>query len=429
MSNGMPGRSPWSWLGVQPEEVAPAAWAFLYFFALLTGYYVLRPVRDALGAAGQLQWLFTGTFVCMLLLTPVYGGIVARYPRRVFLPAVYGFFIACLLTFFALFQLFPHAFWLTATFFIWVAVFNLFAVSVFWSFMSDIFEQAQAKRLYGPIAAGGTVGGFVGPTITGLAVQTVGVANLFLISAGLLGLALIAILRLVPWARQMEQRRGAADGDVAIGGSSVAGAKLVARSPFLFAMVLLMYFGVGVGTLLYNEQAAITRELFTDAAARTAYYARIDFAINSLSLVLQAAITRALLTRYGVKPLLLIPAAAMIIGFSALTGSPTPLLLAGVQVVTRAGNFGMIQPGRESLFTRVDRESRYKAKNFIDTVVYRAGDLTFVWLHTALVAVGVGHSGIAALGACVAAVFALASWRVIATQPKVEAAPPGAPVP
>jgi AAA family ATP:ADP antiporter len=309
-------------------------------------------------------------------------------------------------------------------FFIWVSVFNLFVVSVFWSFMSDIFAQEQAARLYGPIAAGGTVGGFLGPVITALAVEAVGVANLFLISAALLCLALFCIVRLVPWARRLELARGTTIGDDAIGGSALAGVKLVASKPFLLAIVMLMYFGVGVGTLLYNEQASITRELFPEQAPRMAYYAWIDFSINTLTLLLQLFVTRLLLPRFGVAPLLLIPATAMAIGFALLAGSPLPLLLAAVQVATRAGNFGMIQPGRESLFTRVDRETRYKAKNFIDTVVYRGGDLSFVWLHTGLIALGVGHAGIALLGSAVALAYGLSAWRVVVLQPKPEPVPP-----
>lgn len=405
--------SPLRLLGVERDEAAALAWSFLYFFALLTGYYVLRPVRDAMGATSQLQWLFTGTFVAMLLVTPLYGALVSRFPRRVFLPVVYAFFIACLLFFHVAFV--NKEPWIAPAFFIWVAVFNLFAVSVFWSFMSDIFDNDQAKRMYGAIGAGGTAGALLGPTITTLLVGRIGVANLLLISCALLAVCLACIVRLGPWARANEARRGVHTGDDAMGGSMLGGFALLARSRFLQAAALLTFFGVGVGTLLYNQQAAIAKAQFPgDDAARTAYYAAIDLAINGLTLLLQLFVTRLLLTRFGVAPLLLVPAMVVLAGYCLLTASPLPLLVAGVQVCTRAGNFGFIQPAKESLFTRVDREMRYKGKQFIDTVVYRGGDLSFVWLHTGLVAgLGFGPSGVFAVGIAIALAMALGCWRLV----------------
>ena len=404
--------SPLRLLGVERDEAVALAWSFLYFFALLTGYYVLRPVRDAMGATGQLQWLFTGTFIAMLLVTPLYGAIVSRFPRRVFLPVVYAFFIACLV-------LFQVAFlrdepWIAPVFFIWVAVFNLFAVSVFWSFMSDIFDHAQAKRLYGAIGAGGTAGALVGPTITTTLVGSIGVPNLLLISAALLGVCLVCIVFLGPWARANEARRGVRGAEDAMGGSMLGGIGLLARSRFLQAAALLTFFGVGVGTLLYNQQAAIARVQFPDANERTAYYSAIDLAINLLTLLLQLFLTRVLLTRFGVAPLLLVPAFVVLCGYALLTASPLPLLVAAVQVCTRAGNFGFIQPAKESLFTRVDRETRYKGKQFIDTVVYRGGDLSFVWLHTGMVAgLGFGPHAVFAVGIVIALAMAFGCWRLV----------------
>lgn len=404
--------SPLRLLGAEGDEAAALGWSFLYFFALLTGYYVLRPVRDAMGATGQLQWLFTGTFFAMLVVTPLYGALVSRFPRRVFLPVVYAFFIACLVLFHVAFL--RQEPWVRSVFFIWVAVFNLFAVSVFWSFMSDIFDHEQAKRMYGAIGAGGTVGALLGPTITTLLVGRLGVANLMLISAALLGVCLVCIVMLSPWARANEARRGTRGGEEAMGGSVLAGFALLAKSRFLQAVALLTFFGVGVGTLLYNEQAAITRVLFPDDDERSAYYGAIDFAINALTLLLQLFVTRVLLTRFGVAPLLLVPAFVVLAGYSILAASPLPLMVAAVQVVTRAGNFGFIQPAKESLFTRVDRETRYKGKQFVDTVVYRGGDLSFVWLHTGLVSgLGFGPHGVFAIGILVVFGMAFGSWRLV----------------
>ncbi|MCD7100074.1 MFS transporter [Stenotrophomonas sp. MMGLT7] len=426
-------RHTFSALGVD----SPALWwSLLYFFCLLTGYYVLRPVRDAMGAssdvlavfpAALVQWagrtgislgdftlqvLFTGTFVCMVLLQPLYGALVSRFPRRVFLPVVYLAFIACLLAFYWMFDHDTPG--RGAVFFIWVAVFNLFAVSVFWSYMADVFDNDTAKQVYGYIGAGGTIGALTGPLITRLLAERVGVGNLLLVSACFLGVCLLCILKLRRFALRREQRQLQPDGEQAMGGTVLAGLRLVWSDPLLRALAVLMFFGVGVGTLLYNEQAAIARRFFVEDEARTAYYANIDLAVNGLAIVVQLFLTRWLLRRFGIAPLLLLPALAILIGFSLLAASPFPLLVAVVQVMTRAGEFSLAKPARETLYTRVDRESRYKAKAVIDTVVYRGGDLTFVWVHKLLTALGSHLVFLAGVG--VAAGMTFGAWRVIQTQ-------------
>ena len=421
------------------RDSPPLWWSLLYFFSLLCGYYVLRPVRDAMGASGDvlavfppwvvgwseragfpladytLQILFTCTFVCMVLLQPVYGALVSRFPRRIFLPAVYLVFIACLLFFYWAFN--HEVSGRGAAFFIWIAVFNLFAVSVFWSFMADVFSNENAKKVYGYIGAGGTIGALLGPVITRSLVQRIGVGDLLLVSVGFLGLCLLCILMLRPWAVRREQELGEASGEQAMGGSVWAGLRLVWASPLLRALAMLMFFGVGVGTLLYNEQAAIARKFFIEDDARTAFYANIDLAVNTLTILVQVFLTRWLLRRHGVAPLLMLPALAILIGFSLLALSPLPILVAVVQVVTRAGEFSLAKPARETLYTRVDRESRYKAKAVIDTVVYRGGDLTFVWVHKALAAFGSQMVFLAGVG--VAAGMTFGAWRVIRAQRKL----------
>lgn len=383
-------------------------WAFAYFFFLLTGYYVLRPVRDALGSTQNLQLLFTGTFISMLLLQPLYGALVSRYPRRVFLPVVYAVFIVCLLFFYWAFQ--QPLPWRSGAFFIWVAVFNLFAVSVFWSFMADVFNHAEAKRFYGYIGAGGTLGGFLGPILSRNLAGHIGVANLLLVSAFMLLMCIVCIQRLRPWARAREKAEPGFQPGMAMGGSVLAGLRLIGEQPLLRALAVLMFFGVGVGTLLYNEQAAIARTHFADAASRTEYFAGIDLAINVITLLVQVVLTRGLLQRFGVAPVLMIPAVVVLLGFSVLTASPLPLLVAVVQVMTRAGEFSLMKPARETLYTRVSREARYKAKAAIDTVVYRGGDLTFVWLHKGLV--GFGSTAVFSTGVLVAAGLCAGAWWV-----------------
>ncbi|BCS34009.1 MFS transporter [Luteitalea sp. TBR-22] len=395
--------------GVTRDERSALAWSFLYFFSLLCAYGLLRPLREEMGVrhgVNRLQWLFSGTFLCMLLAQPLYGALVSRFERRVFLPVVYGFFIACLLVFYAVFRLDRGMTVAVPAFFIWVSVFNLFVVSVFWSFMSDIFTTDQAKRLYGIIAAGGTCGALAGPALTALLVQEVGVPQLMLISALLLGGALVAIVRLLPWATA---RRGA---DRAIGGTVLAGARLVTASPFLRAIAGLLLLYVTVNTILYYQQAAVVAAAFTDSASRAAYFARIDFAVNALTVVTQVVVTRVLLTRFGVTPLLMLSPLVVALGFAWLAATPGPLLLASIQVVHRAGNFSLIAPARESLFTRVDRESRYKAKAFIDTAIYRGGDLVVGWCMAAVAARKLPLGEVALIGLAVASIWALLGWRV-----------------
>ena len=416
-------------------------WTFVYFFCLLSGYYVLRPVREAMGAAadvamvfppGMIAWfagigmpldryilqiLFTCTFLIMLLLQPAYGWLVSRYPRRVFLPLVYGFFIGTLLLFHGLFD--SNVAGRGMAFFLWLTVFNLFAVAVFWSFMADIYTNVQAKAYYGYIGAAGTLGAFLGPVITRSLVEAVGIANLMLISAALLSVCVLCIVKLRPYAVAREQKQKLASGEVPMGGEVWAGLKLIAREPLLRWLAVLMVLGVGVGTLLYNEQAAIVRAHYPDSAEATAFYATIDLAVNTLTLIVQLLITRALLSRFGIGPALLVPGAGIIIGFSILAASPLPIIVAIVQVMTRSCEFSLAKPARETIYTRVGREWRYKSGAAIDTVVYRGGDLTFVWLHK-LVAVA-GSPAVFGLGMLVASGMTIAAWRVLGEEKKLAA--------
>jgi AAA family ATP:ADP antiporter len=426
------------------RESPPLLWSFLYFFCLLSGYYVLRPVREAMGASSDvaavfppamieffrvrgvslgdftLQVLFTCTFLIMLLLQPVYGLLVSRYPRRVFLPVIYGFFIATLLVFYVLFD--SGVAGRGMAFFLWITVFNLFAVAVFWSFMADVFDDVEARAYYGYIGAAGTLGALLGPLLTRTYVQSIGIANLMLVSAALLSLSLICVLRLRRWAVRREQQRRRTSGELPIGGGVLAGLRLVATEPLLRWIAILVVLGIGVGTMLYNEQAAIMRAAYPDDAERSAIYGDIDLAVNALTLVIQLLLTRFLMSRYGIAPVLLIPGLAVIVGFSVLAASPLPLLVTIVQVMTRASEFALAKPGRETIYTRVEREWRYKAGAAIDTVIYRAGDLTFVWVHKLLA--GFGSSVVFGFGLLLATGMTAGAWRLLREQARLPAAPP-----
>jgi AAA family ATP:ADP antiporter len=420
-------------------ESPPLLWSFLYFFCLLSGYYVLRPVREAMVASSDIaavfppalvaafdrrgialgefvpQFIFTSVFVIMLLLQPAYGWLVSRFARRVFLPVIYGFFITTLLVFHAMFD--SGVAGRGLAFVLWLTVFNLFAVAVFWSFMADVYTNAQARRYYGYIGAAGTIGAFTGPALTGLLVQRVGIPNMMLVSCVLLALCVVCILRLRPHAVLREQVQGQRSGEVPMGGEVLAGLKLVAREPLLRWLALMVVLGVGVGTLLYNEQIAIARAAFQTAEQRTAYFSRIDLAVNTLTLVVQLLVTRALMSRFGIAPALLIPGAAIILGFAMLAASPLPILIAVVQVVTRASEFSLAKPARETIYTRVGREWRYKAGAAIDTVIYRGGDLTFVWVHKALSAFG--SNVVFGAGLAIASLMTFSAWRLLREEAKL----------
>lgn len=417
------------------RESPPLLWSFLYFFCLLSGYYVLRPVRDAMGASSDveavfpaamvgffarhgiplrelvLQVLATCTFVLILVAQPLYGALVSKFPRRVFMPLLFGFFILCLLGFYALFD--RDVGGRGMAFFLWVTVFNVFSVSVFWSFMADVFSNVEAKRCYGYIGAAGTIGAFVGPTITGTLAERVGVANLMLVSAGFLIVCTVCIVRLRHWAVQRETRAGR-DNESAMGGGVLAGLKLVAREPLLRWMAVLVFLGVGVGQLLYNQQNAIARESFATAEARAEFYAGIDVAVAVITLVVQLFVTRFLLSRFGLWPALMIPMAALLLGFAVLTASPLPMLVAAVLVVTRSNEFSLIKPARETIYTQVDRQWRYKAGAAIDTAFFRGGEVSFSWVYKGLSLFG--SQAVFGVGLLLAAAMSASAWRLIREQ-------------
>ncbi len=369
--------------GVHRHEWPALILAFVYFFLVLAAYYVLRPVREQLAAANGVQVLlpyYTATFIAMLALTPVYGWFVARFPRKRFVPGVYVFFIINLLAFIPAFQaqgtLNPEI--LGGVFFVWMSVFNLFVVAVFWSFVADIFSADQAYRLFGIVALGGTLGAITGPLLSKLLVHVIGIGPLLGVSAALLTGAVACILGLVAWSRRHPVAQDATRNEAVIGGGFWAGAKLVAASPFLRRIAVLMVLGDSVGGVLYNLQTDIGHRFYPDGAARTDFFASVDAATNVLMALTQIFVTRIVLTRVG--PALSIAGTEMVKLFTLVTlamiGQPGAVAVA--LIVTRAGSYGVNNPAVDSLFTRVDRETRYKAKGFIDTAIWRLGDVLVV---------------------------------------------------
>jgi|KBSMisStaDraftv2_1062788.scaffolds.fasta_scaffold07013_5 AAA family ATP:ADP antiporter len=405
---------------VRPGEMRALLWSFAYFFCLLAGYYVLRPLRDEMGIAGgvkNLQWLFTATFFVMLAAVPVFGAIVARLPRKRFVPLVYHFFVLNIAIFWVLLTLNIERVMVARVFFVWISVFNLFAVSVFWSFMADLFASEQGKRLFGFIAAGGSAGALAGPAITVALAVPLGPVNLLIIAAVLLELAVLCAHRLETSAAELATARSAAQpkapanaqpaGNV-LGGGWLAGILMVLRSRYLGGIALWVVLLSLAGTFLYFQQANIVAAASDDPAVRTRIFATIDLAIGIVTLVVQCFATGRLIARFGVGPAVAFLPVVFACGFVALALSPALLVVIAFQAMQRAANFALSNPAREVLFTVVSREEKYKAKNVIDIVVFRGADAVTGWLFATLRGAGLELSTIS-----LATVPFLVAWAIL----------------
>ncbi len=405
-------------IAVQRGEFPALFWSFTYFFALLCSYYIVRPMRDEMGIAGgveHLQWMFSGTFVVMLAAVPLFGWVTRRFAVRQFLPYVYLFFMANLLLFFALFRSNITGAYVARAFFIWASVFNLFIVSVFWSLMADIFNNEQAKRMFGMIAAGGTLGALTGPVLTATLVLKLGPTNLLLVSAAFLGWAVLCVHRLIAW-RSSTSATGPGkhdpEADTALGGSIMAGVQMILRSPYLIGICLLMLLFTTLATFLYFQQAHIVRVSFDDPAQRTALFAAMDFTVNALTLILQLFLTGRIVKRYGLGWSLALIPLLLALGFLTLGFSPVLGVLVVVQVLRRAGNYAIMRPAREMLYVVLGKVEKYKAKNFIDTVVYRGGDAISAWAFAGLQGIGLSAAGISFVAVPLAGVWAWIAFRL-----------------
>lgn len=372
------------------HEWPALAGSFAYFFCLLAGYYILRPVRDTMGVAigsRDLPALFTAMFVAMLVLVPLFGWLCARLPRARLLPLLYGFFALNLAAFYAALQSGVPVARIAPVFFVWVGVYNLFVVSVFWSFMADLWSSAQAERLYGAIAAGGSLGAIAGPALTSLAAEALGTANLLLVSAGFLCVAIACIAGLGRWAKA-HPRPADPDPEQPMGGSVLAGARTALASPYLLGVCAWLLCYTLLSTTLYFQQIEIVGREIAEAAERTRLFSTIDLVVNSLTLLTQVLLFPRLVAGLGVTWLLALMPLLSVAGFLVLGAAPMLAVLIVFGVARRAGEFAISKPVRETLFTVVPREDKYKAKNFIDTVIYRGGDTTAGWVFSGLRTLG-----------------------------------------
>jgi len=387
---------------LEKHEYVAVAWSFVYFFCVLSSYYMLRPVRETMAVESGVEnvpWLFATTFVVMLIVAPLYGWVTSRFPRKQFLPWVYLFFVVNILLFWGGFSFAIgnelSFVWLGRAFFVWISVFNLFVVSVFWSFMADIYTRDQGRRLFGIISAGGSVGALVGPFATRFLVVPIGFQNLLPISAALLLFSVFCITQLRAWVvtEHPDDTATTVDSNKALGGSALGGIRQLIASKYLRSIAVISVIASLMGTALYMFMTDLVGTTFATPDERTELFGLLDGATNALSLVGQLFLVNRSVRRFGVGKTLAIMPLLSLIGFMVLAINPVFLVVAVLQALRRGIGFGLAKPTHVMLYSVVTPKEKYKAKNFIDTVVYRGGDLIgtlsvkFMW--------AMGISGIA----------------------------------
>jgi AAA family ATP:ADP antiporter len=388
---------------VKREEVALVLWSFAYFFCLLAAYYMIRPVRDEMAVqygAERLHELLTGTFVTMIAIIPLFGWLASRLPVNRLLPTIYVGFAALLGGFYTVLEGGAARVAVAPFFFVFVSVFNLFVVSVFWSFMADLYSTEASRRLFGFISAGGSLGAIAGPLAASALVPLVGVNSLLLASACTLLVTLVCIGALLR--RSGAKRFLRSEVETGAKPSLWIGVLRIVRSPYLIAICLFVTCYTVLGTMLYFQQVSMVREALPDAATRTRLFAAVDLAVNALTLVIQMFLTGRLLSRLGATAMLVALPVVSVIGFAALGAWNVLPVLVAVGVLRRAGEFAISKPTRETLFTVVPHEDKYQAKNVIDTVIHRGGDAASSWFAAALRSAGLSLAGMAWVGVPIA---------------------------
>jgi ATP:ADP antiporter, AAA family len=399
---------------IEPGEVRAVIAAFCLFFTMWAGYFAVRPVRETVGTVlggDRVADLWMLTAICSVLVIPVFGLVVARFRRSIFLPATYGVVAAVLALIGIVFQsegITPLA---GGIFYVFISVVNMFLISLFWSFLLEIFDQGQAKRLFGVIFAGGSAGALAGPLVSDLSVGLIGQSGVLFLGASLFIAAIFCqfvLLRI--WSRRSTADRTVAADDRPLGGNVFAGVTLILRSPYLIGIALFIVGLSMVSTLLYFEQLRLVALTFDDVTQRTRVFARLDWIVQSLTLFTQLFLTGRIAARFGVTTLLTLVPLALVLGFLALAASGTFAVLAVIMVLRRAGEYALVRPGREMLWSPLDKETKYKAKNTVDVPVYRGADAVSAQLNSAIQAVGVSGAGVMLIGAVVAAVWASIGW-------------------
>jgi len=404
---------------VERREVPSVVVAFFLFFCVLGGYFAVRPVRETVGTIlgrDRVANLYVATWIASLAIVPIYGAIVAKVRRSVFLPLIYGFVAVALAIVGGVLQNQSKNVAVGQFFYVFISVLSLFLVSVFWSFLVELFDSGQAKRLFPVIAAGGTAGALVGPLFTDLAARSIGNGGVLFVGAALFALAVVLqaiLIRLWKSGPEPHGERGDADSqarDRALGGNPFAGITLVLRSPYLLAIAAYVALLATANTFLYFEQLRLVSTTFADTQTRTSVFARIDWIVQSITILAQLFLTGRIASRLGLVVLLTIIPVAVFFGFIALAIWNTFIVLAIVIVLRRSGEYAFVRPGREMLWTPMSKETKYKAKNFVDVPVYRGADAAVAQLQGAIQGAGFGVQTLALLGALAAVFWAVNGW-------------------
>ena len=381
------------------SETRLQGWAFAWFFCLLAGYFLLRPVRETIGVMGgesRLSWLYTATFVAMLATNPIYAWAVAKLRRQTLVPALYVFFASHLGLFCIAFAVLDKAGRALAydVFFVWLSVFNLSAVTTFWGLLADVFDRERAKNRFGMIGAGGTAGAIAGSLAADFGSKALGFVGLLTVASGLLLIAAFCAQRVL---LECKATDGKLAEERAFRSPVLQGWRDALATPYLRTICIYLLLFTITATFVYYEQRDIVSRTIQGDAERTSYYARINYGSNILVLFLQGATTAFLLRRLGIGRALAGVPALMVVGFSALLVSPALAIVSSFEVLRRTSHFALSKPAQEVLFTSVPRDQKYRAKSFIDTVVYRGGDVLAAWVYT-FVAQGFGFLATAIFG-------------------------------
>ena len=385
-------------LGLERHEYVAVAWSFAYFFCVLSSYYILRPVREAMAVGSgpdTIPYLFIGTFIAMLVATPIFGWVASRFPRRVFLPWVYLFFASNIAIFWVVFSQAVSAeqeyVWLGRAFFVWLSVFNLFVVSVFWSFMADIYTREQGRRLFGIITAGGSIGALLGGAATSALVVPIGFQNLLPISATLLVLAVVCISQLRKWVvlEHENEITETAASEKPLGGNPLAGITHLLSSKYFVGIAISSVIASLLGTALYMFAAELVETAIPDSNQQTQFFSNMNVATNALSIVGQMFVVKHVVSRFGIGVSLALLPIVSVVGFAVLAFDPVLGVVAVLTVARRALGFGFSKPTTDMLYSVVTPEEKYKTKNFIDTAVYRGGDVVGTWSVKLMSALGI----------------------------------------
>lgn len=400
---------------VQRNELRGMLGSFTLLFLIWTAYSVLRPVRETMGitsGVSKLPILFWATFACTLAIQPLFGTLAARLRRAMLLPALYLFFAANLLLFYAWFYVQEDHTWIARAFFVWLSVVNLFWLSVFWSFMADIFTREQSHRAFGFIAAGTSLGGLAGPLITANLAETLGTINLLLVAAGFLlaAIPLVGVLNRWHLEHGTIEPGAAPANDRPLGGNPFAGFSQVLADRTMAGIGIFVFLLTWVSTFLYLEQQTLVDQLVPDSDEQTRLFGWIDFSVQASALLIQLIVLGQLTRRFSLAALIVVVPLLMVGGYLWLAANPTLWAIVGTMIVRRVGEYSIMRPCREMLFTSVPREMKYKAKNIIDTLIYRAGDAVSGSAHAGLVAVGMTTAGIFWVASAISALWGWSAW-------------------